>query len=346
MFAAAAWKKPNDKLRIMTRTDFVPVGRYKVASAGFNDPDKAYAAFEWSVIDDFRLEQTGRSFVTMRLEAIRPNPLVRYSYRWTLDDGTVATEEKLDHIFLRPALRSVHLEIALDDKLLARATQEVHVHPAWDRSLKQASSAEAFDKAIQQRNLDKAPAEDLVNLFILAEQAERLDWKTLATTAMAANPGRLVEQSGETDFFFDFGQYLQSPELKKYEEALELFAWLAAKPGVEESVRQRAAISRAHVLVKHFGRNEEALKILDGLPMDSAQAIMAKAEALAGLGRARQAIDLVRPLGEAANPSERAKQKIKHAGLIRHARLLAHSTSDPIQLAHAMANLETVIAEV
>ena len=345
MFAAAAWKKPNEELRIMTRTDFVPVGCYKVALAGFNDPNKAYAGFEWSVADDFRLEQTGRSFVTMRFEAIRPNPLVRYLFRWTFDDGTTETGEKIEHVFLRPALRKVHLEVRLDDKLLAQADQEVHVHPAWDRSLTQASSAEAFDKVIQQRNLDKAPAEDLVNLFILAEEAERPDWKSRATAALAANPGRLVDESGDTDFFFAFGRYLQSAELKKYDEALELFSRLAAKPGVNESVRQRAAISQAEMLVKYFGRNDEALKILDGLPMDAAQAIMVKTEALAGLGRAKEAIDLLAPLGTAANPSDRAKQQIKHAGLLRHARVLAESKNDPNQLDQAMANLEMASAE-
>ncbi|UCC99849.1 MAG: hypothetical protein JSW66_08185, partial [Phycisphaerales bacterium] len=211
MFAAAAWKKPGEELRIMTRNDFVSVGRYRVASAGFKDPDKPYAAFEWSAVDDFRLEQAGRSFVTMRFEPIRPNPLVRYSYRWVFDDGTTASTEKVDHVFLRPALRNVHLEIGLDDKLLAQTDQEVHVHPAWDRSLKQASSAEPFDQAIRQRDLNKAPAQDLVNLFVLAEQAERPDWKSLATTAMAADPSRLAEQSADTDFLFEFGRYLQSP---------------------------------------------------------------------------------------------------------------------------------------
>jgi tetratricopeptide (TPR) repeat protein len=363
MFAAAAWKKPNEELRIMTRTDFVPVGCYKVASAGFNDPNKAYAAFEWFVADDFRLEQTGRSFVTMQFEAIRPNPLVRYAFRWTFDDGTVETGEKIDHVFLRPILRKVHLEIRLDDKLLAQSDQEVHVHPAWDRSLTQASSAEAFDKAIRERNLDKAPAEDLVNLFILAEEAERPDWKGLATTALAANPGRLVDESGDTDFFFDFGRYLQSAELQKYDEALELFSRLAAKgwqpqaqlgdgPGQPipkafgfEAATRQAAICQAEVMMKYFGRNDEALKILNGLPMDAAQAIMAKAEALAGLGRAKEAIDLLTPLGAAANPSDRAKQQIKHAGLLRHARVLAQNKNDPNQWDQAMANLEMVVAE-
>ena len=369
MFAVAAWKKPGEELRIMTRTDFVPVGRYKVASAGFDDPNRAYAAFEWSAIDDFRLEQTGRSFVAMRFEVIRPDPLVRYECRWTFDDGTVATGEKVDHVFLRPALRNVQLEVRLEDKLLARAAQEVYVHPAWDKCLTDVSNIDAFDQTIRERNLDKAPAEDLVNLFTLAEDANRPGWKSRATAALAENPGRLVQESGDTDFIFKFGQYLQSPQLKKYDKALELFSRLAKGwqpqaqlgdgPGQPipkafgfEAATRRAAICQAEVLTKYFGRNDEALKILNQLQIDAAsrddltrRAIMAKAQAMLALGQAKEAIDLVQPLSAAASPSDKAKQQIKHAGLMRHARLLAQSKNDPNQLDFAMANIETVLAE-
>ena len=109
MFTITAWKKPGEELRAMTRTDFLPLGQYKVTSADFNDSSKVYAGFEWSVADDFRLEQDGLSFVTTRFKAIRPERLTRYAYRWTFDDGTVETGETVDHVFLRPGLRNVRL---------------------------------------------------------------------------------------------------------------------------------------------------------------------------------------------------------------------------------------------
>jgi len=352
MFAAAAWKRPGEEMRIMTRTDFVAVGCYKIASAGFEDPNQAYAAFEWSAADDFRLEQTGRSFVAMRFEFLRANPLARYDCRWTFDDGTAATGEKVEHVFLRPGLRNVQLEVRLEDKLLARAAQEVSVHPSWDKPLTSVSNVEPFDQAIRQRNLDKVPADDLVNLFILAEDANRPGWKSLATTALAANPGRLVEESADTDFMFKFGQYLQSPQIRKYDKALELFARLATKSGVDQPIVRRAAICQAEVLLNYFGRNDEALKILNQLQIDPAsrdelarRAIMAKAQTMLTLGQAKEAIDLVQALATPTNPPDRARQQIKHAGLIRHARVLTQSKNDPNQLDFAMADIETVVAE-
>ncbi len=352
MFALAAWEKPGEDLRAMTRTDFVPVGCYEAASADLQDPDRAYAGFEWRVIDDFRLEQVGPSFVAMRFRALRASPLVKHACRWTFDDGTVAEGENVDHVFLRPGLRNVQFEVRLEDELLARAAQEVYVHPAWDKCLTGVSNIEPFDEAIRQRNLDKVPPDDLVNLFGLAEDAGRPDWKSLATTALAANLDRLAEQSGDTDFIFEFGRYLQSPQLKQYDKALELFARFAQKTSVGKPIQQRAAVSQAEVLLNYFGRSNEALKILNQLQIDNAsrddltrRALMAKAQALLALGQAKQAIDLVLPLAASSNPADKAKQRIKHAGLIRHARVLAQSTNDPNQLDYAMADIEMVMAE-
>jgi NPCBM/NEW2 domain/PKD domain len=352
MFAVAAWKKPGEELRLMTRTDFVPVGRYEAASFEFRDANKAYAPFEWSVADDFRLDQTGRSFVAMRFDALRQNPLVKNVYRWTFDDGTVAEGESVEHVFLRPGLRHVQLEIRRADEPPAQTSAEVYVHPAWDKCLTNVSNVEPFDQAIRRRNLDKVPPDDLVNLFEMGERAGRADWKGLATTALATNIDRLVEQSRDVDFIFKFGQYLQSPQLKQYDKALELFSQLAQKTAVGRRFQQEAAIAQAEVLLNYFGRNDEALKILNQLKINSAsrddltrRALTAKAEAMLALGQAKQAIDLVRPLAESSNPAEKIKQQIKHAGLIRHARVLAQSTNDPNQLDYAMTDIETVFAE-
>jgi tetratricopeptide (TPR) repeat protein len=336
----------------MTRTDFLPLGRYKATRAKVNDPSKVYAAFEWSDVDDFRLEQDGPSFVTMRFKAVRPERLTRYDYRWTFDDGTVATGETVNHVFLRPALRTVQLDVSLEQEHLAHTTQEVHVHPAWDKCLTYIDNIEDYDKTIKQRALDKAPPDDLVNLFTLAEMADRPDWKSRAATVMSGHVDRLVRESENTDFIVDFGQYLLSPSLKEYEKALRLFGRLLEKSGIDPSTRQQAAICQAEILVTYFGRNDEALKVLDELQIQNVssgnwrrRATVAKAEAMLALGQAAEAVDLVRPLSTSSNSTDAAKQLIKHAGLMRHARLLAGFKDDPNQLDYAMADIETVIAE-
>ncbi|MEJ2701760.1 MAG: NPCBM/NEW2 domain-containing protein [Sedimentisphaerales bacterium] len=352
MFALAAWEKPGEELRPMTRTDFLPLGRYKVTSAEFRDPSKVYAAFQWSIVDDFRLEQDGPSFVTMRFMAIRPERLTRYDYRWTFDDGTVATGETVDHVFLRPALRAVRLDVSLEQEHLARTTHQVRVHPAWDKCLTYIDNIDDYDEVIKQRALDKAPPDDLVNLFTLAGTADRPGWKSRAATVLSEHVDRLVRESENTDFIVDFGQYLLSPALKKYDKALKLFSRLSEKSGIDEPTRQRAVICQVETLVTYFGRNDEALKLLDTLQIQNVssgdwrrRAIVTKAEAMLALGHAAEAIDLVRPLSAASNSADAAKQVIKHAGLMRHARLLAGFKNDPNKWDFAMADIETVVAE-
>jgi len=186
----------------------------------------------------------------------------------------------------------------------------------------------------------------------MAEQADKPEWKTRATAALSGGITRLVQESGDTDFLFDFGQYLCSMELKKYDKAIELFSRLAAKNGVSKSVQRKAAVYQAEILIEFFGRYDEALKILDQLAIDPAskdglsrRAVTAKAEAMLALGRAQEAIDMVQQLGDSAKPSDEVKQHIKHAGLLRHARMLAGYKGDAVQLNFAAADIETIIEE-
>jgi len=352
MFAVAAWKKPNEELRIMTRTDFVGVGRFKAVSADLREPNQVYAAFEWSPIDDFRLEQTGPCFVAMQFDAIRPDPLTRYSFQWAFDDGTTAEGETVEHVFLRSGFRKVRLQIVLEDTTLAQSEHEVYVHPRWDKCFMNTSDTDSFDKVVRQRNLDKAPPRDLVNLFILADKAARPGWKKLATTSLAGNLVGLVQESEDTDFIFDFGRYLLRPELKQYGKSLELFTRLRQKSDAGTSVRQQAGICEAEILTAYFSKNDQALAVLEQLPAANSmqedlarRSALAKAQAMLGLGRTNEAVELVEQLSASSNSADKANLKVKHTGLIRHARILAENQNDPNQLDYAMANIETVVTE-
>ncbi|MBL7185647.1 MAG: PKD domain-containing protein [Phycisphaerae bacterium] len=351
MYCLAAWKKPGEKLRPMTMTDFVPFGRYRPASAGFSESSKTYMPFEWSAVDEFRVEQTGRCFVTMRFEALAP-PGSDYSYLWTFGDGTIATGETVDHVFLRPALHRVRLEARSQETLVAQAAHDVYVRGRWDKTLQNLNNADSYDHVIKTRNLAKAPADDLVNLYVLAEQAYRPDWKKRATAALAGNVTRLVRESEDTSFILSFGQHLHSAELKEYDKALELFTRLAGKSGLGKSVTATATIRRAEVLVNYFGRYEDALKALgnqgagDSSGSDVARrAVLTRAQAMLGLGQTKGATELIQKFAGSAAASDKVRQQIKHSGLVRRARLLAETQNDPNQWDNAMTMIETIVAE-
>ena len=214
------------------------------------------------------------------------------------------------------------------------------------------NDTDSFDKVIRQRNHDKAPPNDLVNLFILADKADRPGWKELATTGLTGNLAGLVQESEDTDFLFDFGRYLLGPELKQYGKSLELFNLLRQKSNAKTSVRQQAGTCEAEILIAYFGKNDQSLAALKQLPATNSirddlarRLTMAKAQAMLGLGRTTEAVELVEQLSASSSSAGKANLKVKHTGLIRHARVLAENQNDPNQLDYAMANIETVVAE-
>ncbi len=348
MYCLAAWKKPGEQLRPMTRTDFHAVGRYRTTMARMDDPDKVYVPFEWSVVDDFRVRQHGRSFVKVRFDALIP-PGSKNSCRWSFDDGTAATGKTVEHVFLRQGLRKVQLDVQSESEVLARSSHDVYVHCRWDTTLQNLKNADLYTEAIRQRNLDKVPADDLVNLFVLAEKAERPEWKKLATGALKNNIDRLVRESGEVDFMFDFGKLLRSAKLREYDKALELFSRLAQESTLGKSVTDRAKVLQAEILVKYFGKYDRPLKILasGGSPRNDLgrRSTLTRSRAMLGLGRTKEAIELIDKLSRASDASDRVSSEVKHSGLLRHARLLAETQDDPNQWDHAAAMIQTIIAE-
>ncbi len=352
MYCLAAWKKPEEKIRLMSRTDFLAVGRYKPTLARLDDPEKTYVGFEWSAIDEFRTAQTGRSFVTMRFDALAPAGS-DHSYRWTFDDGTSAEGRTVEHVFLRQGLRKVQLTVRAEDKVLGRSSHDVYVHCRWDKTLQNLNNADSYGEIIRTRNFDKVPADDIINLSILADKAERPDWKTIATAALVKNVARLVRESDDAGFMFDFGRHIQSAKLGEHGRALELFRQMAARTNLGKSVTDRAKVHQAEILVKYFGKYDEALKTLgrqgaggSGRGEVGRRAVLARAGALLGLEKATQATELVRRLAGASAGSVDVKREVKHSGLIRHARLLAEThQDDPNQLDHASEMIETIIDE-
>jgi len=289
--------------------------------------------------------------VKMRFDSLVP-PGTDYSCRWVFDDGAAATGRTVEHVYLRQGLRKVQLEVRSEDKVIGHCSDEVYVHSQWDKTLMNLDNAESYNEVIKTRNFDKVPADDIVNLSLLADAAERPDWKDIATAALARDPARLVRESDDASFMFDFGRHLQTARLGAHDKALELYSRMAGKASLGKSVADRAKVNQAEILVKYFGKYDEALKTLDGQGVGGSarndaerRAVLVRAQAMLGLKRATEATELLARLGGASDPAARVKQAIKHSGLIRHARLLAEIEDDPNQLDHAAEMIETIITE-
>jgi hypothetical protein len=392
MFTMATWQKPGEKMGIMSRGDFLPVGRCVAAAIEYKDLGKASACFKWQIIDDWRVDQGEAAMVQMRFDVLKTKQAGAgdCSYRWKFDDGKIQTGESIEHVFLRPKVRTVTLEVLKDGKVAARVEQKINVHILWDKIHLEPKNIQAYEKAISESDpanggsdqtrfqRGKVPIGDIVNLYAFADGLERRQtlaaggrastslaelWKQQAVAALTKRMDELVAQSEHRSFCLELGRYLRSAAVRQYEQALRLFALLGEKSVGNPVVRQDAMVSQAELLVQCFGKVQEALKILNQVEkekkLDSripssagfeqtrrwrARFRMAQAEALIALDQVERARELIQNLRAGSKQPGGTKQDVKKVGLLRHARLLAENTDDPVQLDYAMEKIEAIIA--
>ncbi|MFB0552261.1 MAG: NPCBM/NEW2 domain-containing protein [Phycisphaerae bacterium] len=358
-FTLAAWQRPQEKLGLMARGDFLPVGRFVTTEIGYKDLAKdggsprqgqAGASFKWQITDDWRLDQEKAALVRMRFDALEAKRNVDYSYRWKFDDGTIETGESIEHVFLRPGMRTVTLEVLKNQEVIAEIRQKIHVHISWDKIQLEPGNKQAFEKAISESNFDKLPIGDIVNLYAFADGLERQLWRQQAVAALMKRMDELVAESEHQYFCLELGQYLRSASVRQYEQALKLFARLHEKSAPNTVVRQNEMVSQAELLVQCFGKVQEALKILNQLEerkLDKkivTRFRMTKAEALIALEQVEEAREILQNLRVGSEQADNIKQQVKDVGRLRAARQLADSTDDPEQLDYAMEKIEEIIA--
>jgi tetratricopeptide (TPR) repeat protein len=271
-----------------------------------------------------------------------------YSYRWKFDDGKIESGKSIEHVFLRPQMRTVILEVLKGSKVVAEVKQKIDVHIISDKIQLEPGSEQAFEKAISESDFNKLPIGDIVNLYAFADGLERQQWKQRAVAALMKRMDELVSDSQNWDFCLGLGQYLRSAPIRQYEQALTLFGRLSEKSAGNTLVHQGAAVSQAELLVQCFGKAQEALNILSQLEkkkkLDNkivTRFRTTQAEALIAMEQVEQAREILQNL-QAANSN---KEQVKDVGMLRHARQLADNTDEPEQLDYAMENIEKIIAD-
>ncbi|MFQ6034225.1 MAG: NPCBM/NEW2 domain-containing protein [Sedimentisphaerales bacterium] len=367
MLTLAAWQRPREKLSLMTRGDFLPVRRYVVTEIGYNEgrrkaatqPTKHSDSFKWQVVDDWRIDQKA-ALVRMRFDVVKANPpplLVEdksggnYLYRWKFDDGKIESGESIEHVFLRPGPRTVTLEVLKSQEVLGEVTHIVHAHPLPDKVHFEPINIQAFEKAISETDFSKVPIGDLVNLYAFADGLRPPQAKQQVVAALVNRVDELVAEPQHQRFCLKLGQYLRSAAIQQYKQALELFTRLREKSTTKAPVRQLAVACEAKILTQCFGKAKEALEILNQIEQEknlgkevAYRLGMAKAEALVALGEAERAREILQNLRDSSKDQLRTGQELKDMGMLRHARLLAEHSDDPVQLDYAMEKIEAILA--
>lgn len=348
MFTLAAWQKPKEKLGIMARDDFLAVERFVATAIGYKDLAQDGGSFKWQAIDDWRLDQGKEAMVKMHFDVMEARLDGYYSYRWKFDDGKTGTGNTVEHVFLRPDMRTVILEVLKGNKVVAEVKQKIDVHVIRDKIQLEPGNKQAFEKAVSESDFIKIPISDVVNVYTFADGLDRQQWKQQALAAFIKRMDELVSEPQHWNFCRELGQYLRSAPVRQYEQAIALFESLSKQSAGNTLVYQDSVVSQAELLVQCFGKTQEALDILDNLErkkkLDNkivTRFRTTQAEAMIALEEVEQARNVLEELKRATGN----KEQIRNIGLLRHARQLADNTDDPNQLDYAMENIEKIISD-
>jgi hypothetical protein len=366
MFTLAAWQPPQGKMSVMAGSDFLPVRRYAASAVAHREPARASGSFEWRTVDDWRLNHEETALVKMRFGVIPPEHPGDYSYRWRFDDGNTGAGESIEHIFLRPGMRTVTLQAFQGQEPLAspgemtavrpisrgELTQKVQAHTLSEKIYLEPGDTRTYEETIAQTELGGLPIGDLVNLYTFADGMDRPQWKQRAVAALTKRVDELVAESEYGDFCIELGEYLRSAPIQQYDQALRLLSLLGKKSTQSARVQQRAILAQAGLLIQCFGKGGEALAMLNPLnkktyvDKETGRRVgLSKAEGLVALGDIEGARNALEDLGTGSEQASGTKQQLRHMGMLRHAGLLAENTDDPVQLDYAMEEVGTVLAQ-
>jgi hypothetical protein len=351
MLTLAAWQKPRGKLAVMTRSDFLPIRRYVATDTEHKEPAKDAVSFAWQTVDDWRAGQREAALVRVRFTVTTPRQSRNNSYRWSYGDATIETGPTVEYVFLRPGMRAVTLEVLNGQKVLGKVTHKIHAHVFPDKIYLDPADPNTFEKAVSECDFAKVPVGDLVNLYTFADALKRPTWKQRATAVLTTRVNELVAESENWDFCFELGEYLRSAPVQQYEDALKLFTRLGENSAGNRRVQQKAMVCQAELLTQCFGEAQPAMEILSQAAKQEVadkqmthRLRMAQAEALTALGKKQRATEVLQNLQMGSDTTGDAKQRIKHMGMLRHARLLADNTNDSVQVDYAAGSIESILA--
>jgi hypothetical protein len=87
MICMTAWKQPNAQVKIMTSSDFIPVGHYNIDQADTHRARLKHCLFQWHVHNDFYADNQDNALIQIHFNA--PDSLEQNAleYTWIFDDG-------------------------------------------------------------------------------------------------------------------------------------------------------------------------------------------------------------------------------------------------------------------
>ncbi|MEI9998990.1 MAG: PKD domain-containing protein [Verrucomicrobiota bacterium] len=241
---------------------------YDLQGAGASAPPLAFA-WNFRTQSPLSYELPTLGLVSLQLDAISPPA---GTVNWSFDDGATAQGASVTHVFPRPGLRTVRVEVKDGDRTVATLTRTIAVHLSWSPITSrepQLDNAQAADLAA--RDPATLPATDLASVFAVLGAFHRTDDVLRLAPAMSAKMKDVSD--ADLPYVRDAALRLVRDDRHHFAEQEQLLQALidrtaTAPAGGTPPLAQIANQSRlrlAQILVKTTDRTDDVRKLIDAI---------------------------------------------------------------------------------
>jgi hypothetical protein len=259
--AVAAWRPPGAGYPVvMPPAVFPPVARFGVAAWEVSAGAPEAVALGWELLD--QLAEDDYALVKVGFEAGLAGQSAEC--RWRFDDGTEAAGSRVTHLFLRPGLREVVLEIRRGSSPVLTCRRRVNVHRLWDQTQGKTPRLEDWEKhALKDYDLTRMPLEDILYCFRWADQADERAVLPRVSDELVRRASALSAASA--DILVRLADYYVRPEVRQPERAEACRRKLREFVAAGTSLDDAAKLTLADWLINGIGSPAEAETLLQGM---------------------------------------------------------------------------------
>ena len=298
--AEVAWRRPGkDRFEVVPARAFGAVAQFTAVgweNAPWN-PTGVYA--EWSP----REQASAQGFNVVTMELRVPGVESNAVCQWTFDDNSTASGGTVEHVFARPGMRALKVEVRPGHTL---ATQFLVRPNWWQLEEWPAAVAKRQKEAFNNRALHELPVGDLAYLVQYANVLGDHGLLRRLGTACWKREGDFT--GAKADVFHALGRHYADLSVREFAEAERAYRAALTLKDADELLRVRVTLRLGEVLAQHLGRAAEAGLLLEKLPVDRLspdenrlrQIVLADAAVVRGeLETARRAYAALSPSGDA-----------------------------------------------
>jgi len=320
--AEAVWRPQGRNLfEVIPPAAFGLVAQFEVTGWTLAPQQAGSAYAEWYPIEHATLH--GLHLVNMRFRV--PDADRQREYRWVFDDNETATGANIEHLFVRPGLRTVKLEVRAAGRVIERLGIIVSVRPNWYQLDEGPQGvAKKQRENLLARDLAALPVSDLAYLVHYADLLN--DNRLLKPLAAACWQRQTSFSAAEAETFARLAEYHR--EVREYDQAEKACRVVLGFAAAEPTLRDWTMLRLAELLVQYLVRPADAGTLLDKLKLDSLgvddkrQAAILRADLQLAAGElvaARRAYEAISPPLNDPQAAVRRRAKIEsaHASLAR-----------------------------